>query len=93
MKQQEKELLLALLIDKYIAEATNSKSQDPFESYNQTIKRLKYPHKWTIEEKDSLVRLHQQGHPWRHIADTLGLTVNQCTSMFYNITVAKRKAV
>jgi hypothetical protein len=85
----EKELLLALLIEKYTG---------PKPSATPRILRPKRPsrqaphHKWTGWEKRKLMGLREMGKSWSEIAEMLGkgLTAKKCHSMYHNILVAER---
>jgi hypothetical protein len=81
----EKELLLKLLMEKYgqpekVAEPTSSKKYKRNRIYSED-------HKWTAEEKATLLRMRNDGYGWDEIADVLGLRPNQCRSMFSNLPV------
>jgi hypothetical protein len=87
----EKELLLALLIEKYTAPKPIVK---PAQTAPKRARKFKKPHhKWTRWEKEKLVGLKSMGKPWSEIAAMLGkgLSAKQCHSMYHNILVAERK--
>ena len=83
----EKELLLALLIEKY----TKQSESQPNE--NRVIKPIKRRrrktlqiHKWQPSEKLAVLRQRDMGHDWNEIAEDLGLTSNQVQNMHYSLT-------
>jgi hypothetical protein len=87
----EKELLLALLIEKYTAPKPILKAAP---TTPKRARKFKKPHhKWTGWEKRKLVGLKEMGKGWSEIAEMLGkgLSAKQCHSMYHNILVAERK--
>lgn len=87
----EKELLLALLIEKYTAKTTATihlpNATMPITRRRQRSRR----HEWTNKEKSHLITARNAGYNWDQIATGLGLTSKQVQSMHYTLT--KRKAV
>jgi hypothetical protein len=92
----EKELLLALLIEKYTA----SKSKTTIEAIapKVTKKRKRKPnkqktHKWTTAEKQFVWDMKVKDNwSFESIAIRLGLTVKQVSSMYANLLSAKRRS-
>lgn len=81
----EKELLLKLLIEKYgltVKEESTVKI-----TKNKRNRNYAEDHKWTTEEKATLLRMRNDGFGWDEIADVLGLRPNQCRSMYSNLPV------
>lgn len=87
----EKELLLALLIEKYTAPKPIAKAA--LTAPKRARKFKKPHHKWNDWQKKQVVRLKDHGESWADIAAALGhgLTAKQCHSMYHNILVAERK--
>jgi len=92
----EKELLLALLIEKYTAAKPTQITQTI--TAKMTKKRKRKPnkqktHKWTTEEKQ-FVWNRKVGDNWsfEKIAIALGLTVKQVSSMYANLLSSKRRS-
>ena len=87
----EKELLLALLIEKYTTKtqplASNVKIARTYKKRRMRGKR----HEWTQQEKDHLVTKRNEGHSFRLIAGVMGLRVEQVENMYYTL-VARDKA-
>jgi hypothetical protein len=88
----EKELLLALLIEKYASKTTIT-VQIPKASRNITRRRSQKGrrHEWTTREKSYLVQARAEGDSWEMIAKDLGLNSKQIQSMHYTLT--KRKEI
>ena len=92
----EKELLLALLIEKYTA----SKSKPTIQAVEPKVtkKRKRKPnkqktHKWTTAEKQFVwERKVTDNWSFESIAVRLGLTVKQVSSMYANLLSAKRRS-
>ena len=87
----EKELLLALLVEKY-----TTKKQPNQEVKKTSVAKKKRqtkgaPHRWTDSEKQHLIERRNQGHSFRLIARVLGLRVSQVENMYYTLT-ARDKA-
>jgi DNA-binding NarL/FixJ family response regulator len=84
----EKELLLALLIEKYTA----PKTQKTVESVKANPRKRKRDytksHKWSLGEKVVLATLYKEGKSWREIADRLNLRPSQCRSMYSNLPMS-----
>ena len=83
----EKELLLALLIEKYTDKKTIA-TQPKQEAVKAKGKKKQYKnkHMWTDQEKLDLVYWAENGIPFEDIAMQLGLRRKQVESMHYNIT-------
>ena len=83
----EKELLLALLIEKYTAPKANTPALHK-QKNAATKKKKKYSnkHMWTDQEKLDLLYWAENGIPFEDIAQQLGLRRKQVESMHYNVT-------
>jgi hypothetical protein len=87
----EKELLLALLIEKYGSKPIAQKPANP-EKPKSPRKFKNVHHKWTTFEKEKLVQLRRREMGWAQIAVAMGkdFTAAQCHSMYWNILVANK---
>lgn len=90
----EKELLLALLVEKY--------TQPKIAKIPETIIEIKHsrkrrerrkPHRWTDEQKAFLLQQRAKGVELYKIAGAMGLRTKQVENMYYSLTVRKDKAV
>jgi len=83
----EKELLLALLIEKYTA-VKETKPASHKQKNTATKKKKKYSnkHMWTDQEKLDLIYWAENKIPFEDIAMQLGLRRKQVESMHYNVT-------
>jgi hypothetical protein len=92
----EKELLLALLIEKYTATKPTLITQTI--TAKVTKKRKRKPnkqktHKWTTAEKQFVWDMKVKDNwSFDSIAVRLGLTVKQVSSMYANLLSAKRRS-
>jgi hypothetical protein len=92
----EKELLLALLMEKYTATKPTQITQTT--TAKVTKKRKRKPnkqktHKWTTAEKEFVWNRKVVDHwSFEAIAIRLGLTVKQVSSMYANLLSAKRRS-
>lgn len=85
----EKELLLALLIEKYGQPKNVNPNPDVKVAKKKRTRRPnKQTHKWTTVQKEMLWDLRHQGTSFDKIAVILGhnLTVKQVSSMHANLT-------
>jgi hypothetical protein len=84
----EKELLLALLVEKYTTKTVVAKPAPVRTNKKRTFKKVH--HKWTQFEKEKLVVLRHRGESWSEIAHKMGkdFTAKQCHSMWHNIRLA-----
>jgi hypothetical protein len=86
----EKELLLKLLLEKYLIPET--KTENLFTPAKPKKRRTRRPnkktHKWTTVQKEMLWDLRHQGTSFEKIAIILGhdLSVKQVSSMHANLT-------
>jgi len=83
----EKELLLALLIEKYTEKVTvKALVKMPVEPATKKKKHYTKKHMWTDQEKLDLIYWAENGIPFDDIAMQLGLRRKQVESMHYNVT-------
>jgi thiamine pyrophosphokinase len=90
----EKELLLALLIEKYTAKTQQIVRQE------KVIRRSKHQrqnrgknHIWTTAEKQHLIEKRAEGHSFQVIAYMMELRVSQCENMHYKLTQRDKAAI
>jgi transcriptional regulator with GAF, ATPase, and Fis domain len=90
----EKELLLALLIEKYTKNVTPVAIEKPKKvRYVEAKRRTSTRHNWTAIEKQMLVKYREEyGYSWQKIANMMNLKVSQVESMHYFLTHQKSKA-
>ena len=90
----EKELLLALLIEKY-TQAKITKTTENIVKIKQPRKRRARTkaHRWTNEQKAFLLQQRAKGHEMHKIAAAMGLRTKQVENMHYSLTSRKEKAV
>ena len=90
---KEKELLLALLIEKY---TTTSEQIIRAEKTIRSVKPKRHyrgiNHQWTNAEKQHLIDKRNQGYSFSVIAKMMGLRVQQCKNMYYK-SIPRAKAV
>jgi hypothetical protein len=91
---KEKELLLALLIEKYTTKT------EPTIRLEKPIRRAKHErrnsgknHPWTNAEKQHLIEKRAEGHSFQVIAFMMGLRVSQCENMHYKLTQRDKAAI
>ena len=83
----EKELLLALLIEKYADKPVKTiEPKQVATKANKKRKNYTTKHFWTDQEKLDLIYWAENGIPFHDIALQLGLRLKQVTSMHYNVT-------
>jgi hypothetical protein len=83
----EKELLLALLIEKYTMKTQQTqKIEKPAQFKKRQRKTRGKIHRWTNAEKQHLIAKRSEGHSFRLIAGVMGLRVSQVENMYYTIT-------
>tara|TARA_R110002126_G_scaffold49703_1_gene137354 strand:- start:436 stop:741 length:306 start_codon:yes stop_codon:yes gene_type:complete len=85
---KEKELLLALLIEKYTQPKTAI--EQPVKQNNAKRKRnrdFRADHVWTAFEKEKVVYLRDKGETWIYIAKQLGLREGQVKSAWSNLHI------
>jgi hypothetical protein len=84
----EKELFLALLVEKYTTKTVIAKPTSTQTKRSRTYKKAH--HKWTQFEKEKLVVLRHRGESWSSIAHKMGkeFTAKQCHSMWHNVRLA-----
>lgn len=86
----EKELLLALLIEKYTK--PRILTEQPVKQKTVRTKRkrdYKTDHKWTMWEKRKLVALRDNQESWAEIAYQLGLREGQVKSAYSNLDIVE----
>ena len=91
---KEKELLLALLIEKYTSKT------EPTIRTEKVIRQIKHKrhnrgknYKWSDSEKDYLVAKRNEGKSFLVIANMMGLRVSQCENMHYKLTQRDKAAI
>ena len=83
----EKELLLALLIEKYTEKViTKASAKTVVKAATKKKKHYTKKHMWTDQEKFDLLVWADNGISFEDIAMQLGLRRKQVESMHYNIT-------
>jgi transcriptional regulator with GAF, ATPase, and Fis domain len=90
----EKELLLALLIEKYTKNVTPVAIEKPKKiRYVQAKRRTQSRHNWTDIEKQMLLKYRDEyGWSWDKLARRMNLKKSQVESMHYFLTHKKSKA-
>ena len=90
---KEKELLLALLIEKYTTTAeTIIRADNPIRRVKPKRHYRGINHQWTNAEKQHLIDKRNQGYSFSVIAKMMGLRVQQCKNMYYK-SILRDKAV
>ena len=83
----EKELLLALLIEKYTKQSDSKPNGIAVLKPTKRRRRKTLQiHKWQPSEKLAVLRQRDMGREWSEIAEDLGLTSNQVQNMHYSLT-------
>jgi hypothetical protein len=79
----EKELLLKLLMEKH---GQPAQVTEPIKaSKSKRNRNYLLDHKWSAEEKATLLRMRNEGYSFEEIANVLHLRPNQCRSMYSNL--------
>lgn len=81
----EKELLLKLLVEKYLEDQEPKPAQVAKRNRNHS-----QDHNWTITEKAILAQMRREGSSWQQIANRLDLRVGQVRSMYSNLPMHVR---
>jgi len=90
---KEKELLLALLIEKYTTKTELIiRAEKPIQRAKHKRHNRGKNHNWTNAEKQHLIEKRNEGHSFQVIAFMMGLRVSQCENMHYKLT-QRNKAV
>ena len=89
---QEKELLLALLIEKYTTKTLPTAEKVVKQSKRQRRTRGEN-HIWTNAEKQHLIKARAEGYSFSVIATMLKLRVAQCENMHYALTQRNKVAI
>ena len=91
---KEKELLLALLIEKYSSQSPASEIHTALAKKPRKRRHGAPMHNWTDSEKELLWNMRKQGYSWEQIAQHLGngLTPKKCQSMWSNMVASARVA-
>ncbi len=87
----EKELLLKLLMEKHgqpVQESQRVKATKSKRNRNYLM-----DHKWTAEEKATLLGMRNQGASFEEIARVLNLRPNQCRSMYSNLPMHGKRVI
>ena len=89
----EKELLLALLIEKYTVKVVKPVTTNPKPEQKLVHKRKHKPHMWTDWEKKKLVYLRDIEHlSFGQIGKKLNLRAVQCSATYGQLNRAARRA-
>lgn len=87
---KEKELLLALLVEKYTTKEPLTYSVTaPKKAKKSYRRRTGKRHTWTPSEKLALIRQRESGRSWSEISFDLGLPIKSVESMHYGLTSRK----
>jgi hypothetical protein len=79
----EKELLLKLLMEKH---GQPAKEIEPVKhAKSKRNRNYLFDHKWSADEKATLLRMRNEGYSFEEIANVLNLRPNQCRSMYSNL--------
>ena len=83
----EKELLLALLIEKYTTQSqSNTKQNVAVKIIKRRRRKTLQIHRWQPSEKLAVLRQRDMGRDWSEIAEDLNLSANQVQNMHYSLT-------
>ena len=84
----EKELLLALLVEKYTCKTlTIPQTAQPIRRKKHQRNTRGKIHYWTNADKQHLVQKRSEGHSFELIAGVMGLRLSQVKNMYYKLTV------
>ena len=85
----EKELLLALLIEKYTTKKPVEKALE-MPIPKRVRKGRAKAHHWTEEQKAFLLQQRAKGHEFYKIAAAMGLRTKQVSNMHYSLTLREK---
>lgn len=84
MNQKEKDILLSLLVAKYLDDKQIISTDDNSSSSPRRTRSNLDRHQWTTQDLAKVTYLYKQGYTLSYIADAMGLRRKQVHSCIYN---------